>query len=114
MSQGPDSKKERKPVTTPPAIMLQMAPAAVLRFQKKAPNMAGSVKLPTHRVGLSGHAVASRMRANEITFFIVPFDPAYKAGLTGHLPVRKIQILRMSKWSIIPTTAASVPPPLGS
>jgi len=27
------------------------------------------------------------MRANEISFFIVPLDPAYKAGLAGHLPV---------------------------
>jgi len=30
------------------------------------------MKLPAHRVGLPGHAVASRMRANEISFFIVP------------------------------------------
>jgi hypothetical protein len=28
------------------------------------------------------------MRANEISFFLVPLDPAYKAGLTGHLPVK--------------------------
>jgi hypothetical protein len=28
------------------------------------------------------------MRANEISFFIVPLDPAYKAGLSGHLPVK--------------------------
>jgi hypothetical protein len=33
------------------------------------------VKLPTHRAGLPGHAVASRMRANEISFLIVPLDP---------------------------------------
>jgi hypothetical protein len=33
------------------------------------------VKLPAHRAGLPG---------NEISFFIVPLDPAYKAGLTGH------------------------------
>jgi hypothetical protein len=38
------------------------------------------VKLPAHRVGLPG---------NEISFFIVPLDPAYKAGLTGQLPVKK-------------------------
>jgi len=36
------------------------------------------VNLPAHRVGLPG---------NEISFFIVPLDPAYKAGLAGHLPV---------------------------
>jgi hypothetical protein len=36
------------------------------------------VKLPVHRAGLPG---------NEISFFIVPLDPAYKAGLAGHLPV---------------------------
>jgi hypothetical protein len=37
------------------------------------------VKLPAHRAGLPG---------NEILFFIVPLDPAYKAGLAGHLPVK--------------------------
>ena len=46
------------------------------------------MKLPAHRAGLPGHAVASRMRAKEISFFIVPLDPAYKAGLAGHLPVK--------------------------
>jgi hypothetical protein len=46
------------------------------------------VKLPAHRAGLPGHEVASKMRANEISFFIVPLDPAYKAGLAGHLPVK--------------------------
>jgi hypothetical protein len=44
------------------------------------------VKLPPRRARLPGHAVASRMRANEISFFIVPLDPAYKAGLAEHLP----------------------------
>jgi hypothetical protein len=46
------------------------------------------VKLPAHRAGLPGHAVASKMRANEISFFTVPLDPAYKAGLPGHLPAK--------------------------
>jgi hypothetical protein len=36
------------------------------------------VKLPAHRAGLPG---------KEISFLIVPLDPAYKAGLAGHLPV---------------------------
>jgi hypothetical protein len=45
------------------------------------------VKLSAHRAGLPGHAVASRMRANEISFLLVSLDPAYKAGLAGHLPV---------------------------
>jgi hypothetical protein len=35
------------------------------------------VKLPAHRAGVPG---------NEISFFIVPLDPTYKAGLAGHLP----------------------------
>ena len=35
------------------------------------------MKLPAHRAGLPG---------NEISFLIVPLDPAYKAGLAGHLP----------------------------
>ncbi len=45
------------------------------------------MKLSDQRAGLPGHAVASRMRANEISFLIVPLDPAYKAGFMGHLPV---------------------------
>jgi len=48
----------------------------------------GYVKLPAHRAGLPGHAVASRMRAKEISFLFVPLDPAYKAGLAEHLPVK--------------------------
>jgi len=54
-----------------------------------------NVKLPAHRTGLPRHAVASRMRANEISFFIGPLEPlgpsnpAYKVGLAVHLPVYK-------------------------
>jgi len=36
------------------------------------------VKLPAHRAGLPG---------NVLSFYIVPLDPAYKAGLAGHVPV---------------------------
>jgi hypothetical protein len=36
-------------------------------------------KLPAHRAGLPG---------NEVSFLIVPLDPASRAGLTGHLPVK--------------------------
>jgi hypothetical protein len=36
------------------------------------------VKLPAHRAGLPGKV---------ISFYIVPLDPAYKAGLAGHVPV---------------------------
>ena len=43
------------------------------------------VKLPVHRAGLPGHAVASRMRANEISFLIVSLDPAYTVELAGAL-----------------------------
>jgi hypothetical protein len=39
------------------------------------------VKLLAHRAGLPG---------NEISFLIVPLDPAYKAGLAGHLPAKPI------------------------
>jgi len=35
------------------------------------------MKLPVHRTGLPG---------KELSFDIVPLDPAYKAGLAGHLP----------------------------
>ena len=48
------------------------------------------MKLPAHRAGLPGHAVANRMRAKEFSFLIVPLDPAYKAGLAGHLPVKNL------------------------
>jgi hypothetical protein len=37
------------------------------------------VKLPVHRTGLPG---------KELSFHIVPLDPAYKAGLAGHVPVK--------------------------
>jgi hypothetical protein len=37
------------------------------------------VKLPAHRAGLPGKV---------ISFYIVPLDPAYKAGLAGHVPVK--------------------------
>ena len=37
------------------------------------------MKLPAHRAGLPG---------DEISFLFVPLDPAYKAGLAGHLPVK--------------------------
>ena len=39
------------------------------------------MKLPAHRAGLPG---------NEISFFIVALDPAYKAGIAGHLPVNPV------------------------
>ena len=60
----------------------------------KAEGKISNVKLPVHRAGLPGHAVASRMRAKEMSFLIVsldplgPSNPAYKAGLAGHLPVK--------------------------
>jgi len=38
------------------------------------------VKLLAHRAELPG---------NEISFLFVPLDPAYKAGLAGHLPVKE-------------------------
>jgi hypothetical protein len=41
------------------------------------------VKLPAHRAGLPG---------KEMSFLIVPLDPAYKAGLAGHLPVKRIVV----------------------
>ena len=48
------------------------------------------VKLPAHRAGFPGHAVASRMRANKISFLFVSLDPAYKAGFAGHVPIKKM------------------------
>ncbi len=45
----------------------------------KNTNTRVNVKLPAHRAGLPG---------NEISFLIVPLDPAYKAGFAGHLPAK--------------------------
>jgi hypothetical protein len=39
------------------------------------------MKLPGHRPGLPG---------NVISFYIVPLDPAYKAGLSGHSPAKRM------------------------
>ncbi len=39
------------------------------------------MKLPALWAGLPG---------NEISFLIVPLDPAYKAGLAGHLPAKPV------------------------
>ncbi len=36
------------------------------------------LKLPAHTAGLPGKV---------ISFYIVPLDPAYRAGLAGHVPV---------------------------
>jgi hypothetical protein len=40
----------------------------------------GDLKHPAHRAALPGKVVS---------FYIVPLDPAYKAGLTGHVPVKE-------------------------
>ncbi len=41
------------------------------------------MKLPAHRAGLPGHAVASRMRAKEVSFILCPFLPAGSQGPRG-------------------------------
>ena len=56
-------------------------------FQDYSLHNLSNVKLPAHRAGLPGHAVASRMRANESSIVIVPLDSAYKTGFAGYLPV---------------------------
>jgi hypothetical protein len=43
------------------------------------PKRRSFMKLPVRRTGLPG---------NEFSFHIVPLDPAFRAGLAGHLPVR--------------------------
>jgi hypothetical protein len=45
-------------------------------------NAIPNVKLPGHRPGHPGKV---------LSFYIVPLDPANKAGLAGHVPV-KIQV----------------------
>jgi hypothetical protein len=41
------------------------------------------VKLPGHRPGLLGKV---------ISFHFVPLDPAYKAGVAGHIPVNRVSV----------------------
>ena len=51
-----------------------------MRIQYGFMNSTGFVKLPGHRPALPGNA---------ISFYIVDLDPAYKAGLAGHVPVNR-------------------------
>jgi len=44
------------------------------------------MKLPAHWAGLPGKV---------ILFYIVPLDPAYKAGLAGHVPVTPNRIINV-------------------
>ena len=46
-----------------------------------SPYRSAKVNLPAHRAEIPGHGVASRMRAKEISFSIVPLDPL---GLSTH------------------------------
>jgi hypothetical protein len=46
-----------------------------------------SIKKSQH-VKLSAHKGGASRKGNLI--YIVPLDPAYKAGLAGHLPVKSI------------------------
>jgi hypothetical protein len=50
-----------------------------------------NVKLPANRAGLPGHAVASRMRAKEVSIILCPLTPSVPLGETGHVPA-KIQM----------------------
>ena len=45
------------------------------------------VKLAAHRAGLPGHASGEQNVSKGNFIRIVPLDPAYKAGLAGHVPV---------------------------
>ena len=46
------------------------------------------VKLPAHRAGLPEPASGEQNVSKGIFVHIVPLDPAYKAGLAGHVPVK--------------------------
>ena len=45
---------------------------------------------PAYAGGLSGARSGERKASKEITFLIVPLDPAYKAGLAADLPVKSL------------------------
>jgi hypothetical protein len=53
------------------------------------------VKLPAHRAGLPGKV---------ILFYIVPLDPAYKAGLAGHVPVKTCVLLAEPVYRFVLTS----------
>jgi len=57
-----------------------------------------SVKLPAHRAGLPGKV---------IFFHIVPLEPAYKAGLAGHVPVMLNLVQHLTKSSTCKTLKSS-------
>jgi hypothetical protein len=48
-----------------------------------------TVKLPADRARLPGHAVASRMRAKEISFVLCRSTRLSRFDGTGHVPVKK-------------------------
>ena len=62
---------------------------------------------PVHRAGLPGHAVASRMRANEISLWIVPLDPLglstppTRWGFRGTCGQSLLWILWKNCWSFL-------------
>jgi hypothetical protein len=60
------------------------------------------VKLPAHRAELPG---------KEMSFLIVPLDPAYKAGLAGHLPVKRIvlQLILLPPYLLTPYSLLPTP-----
>jgi hypothetical protein len=46
------------------------------------------LKLPALRAGLPGHASGEQNVSKGSFVHIVPLDPAYEAGLAGHVPVK--------------------------
>ena len=59
-----------------------------------------NVKLLAHRAALPG---------NEVSFLIVPLDPAYKAGLAGHLPVTYFDHAEIEKEAFHVACSLEVP-----
>ena len=72
------------------------------RYIPLLPAQAGmeNVKVPAHWAGLPG---------NEISFLIVPLDPAYKAGLAGHLPVTYFEHAEIEKGAFHLACSLEVP-----
>jgi hypothetical protein len=62
----------------------------VLRRQSKEEVQGTKCEAPGHRQELPGKV---------ISFHIVPLDPAYEAGLTGHVPVNNLTFSKeVSSW----------------
>ena len=78
------------------------------------------MKLPAHKAGPFGKAHGPEYiewASREESFLhIVPLNPAYMAGLAGHVPAKKgmcpyfssILLFNSSRWAMVPMRSSSI------